>query len=375
MPRLYFITHRISNVFTGGEFCNSVLLKGAVNAGLEVECWGGDRYGWLKKMIVIMNIIYLVKTFFMARKSFLLINMDFHARYVFAMLWARHVKKAKIIGLLYHYSYWEKYSSLSRMVNFIIEQWVSKRCDYLITISNFCINNFRQLSRKDVPTFILEPFSRDKAELPNKIVQFNPACQKLLLVGSIEPRKNIVNVIKALALLKTPFIFDIVGVFPSKTYRDAVTEVIRSLNLENRVFLHGKIDRNELLKKYASATVFILISRMEGYGMVYAEAMGFGLPIVASTCGAVPELVGEDVNGFLCDPDDIIQIAEAINKLRKRETWERISRNNLLKAESFKTRSEFENDSYEIFKKIQSFQTWTSTEGNTSRPQNCSTLS
>jgi glycosyltransferase involved in cell wall biosynthesis len=66
----------------------------------------------------------------------------------------------------------------------------------------------------------------------------------------------------------------------------------------------------------------------------------------------VPELVEDGINGFLCDPDNIVQIAAAINRLGDRETWERISSNNLIKSKTLKSRSQCINDSYEIIKNI-----------------------
>ena len=88
--------------------------------------------------------------------------------------------------------------------------------------------------------------------------------------------------------------------------------------------------------------------------MVYGEAMRYGLPIIGTTRGAVPELVEDGINGFLCDPDDIGGIAAAIGKLNNREVWERISRANLRKYESLADRDQFIRRSTEIFQRISS---------------------
>jgi glycosyltransferase involved in cell wall biosynthesis len=352
VPTLYFITYRISTALTGGEFCSRLLLSGAQNAGFKVETWEGIRYNSLVKRIFLINLLFLYKALFIPPKSFLLLDLDFHARYVFALLWARHVKKAKIVGLLYHYNYWDKNNPVSRMLHLGIEALVSKRCDYLITISKFSAENFRALSGRNVPVFIQTPFFRNPRPRPAALARFNHAAPRLLFVGSVERRKNVINTIKAVALLSGDFAFDIVGFWPSAGYLAKVRAAIRSMALENRVILHGKIDGDQLCDKYSSATMFILVSRMEGYGMVYAEAMAFGLPIVATTRGAVPELVEEGTNGFLCDPEKIVQIAEAIQKLNNREIWERISANNLKKAETFKTSRQFESEGGELFKRI-----------------------
>ena len=247
MPKLYFISHRISNAFTGGEFCSQLLLKGAAKAGLRVECWEGDSYGPLKKNIAAMNIIYLFKTFSMENDSYLLLDMDFHIRYLLSLLWACYIKRAKIIGLLYHYTYWDKYSFISRFIHYATERWVSKKCDYLITISKFAADNFRSLSRRDVPVLINTPFSRDTEDLPKEIARFNPDCQRLLFVGSIERRKNVINILKALPLLKSHVFLDIVGFSPSHDYLNSVNATIQSLGLEKNVTLRGKISKRRIV--------------------------------------------------------------------------------------------------------------------------------
>ncbi|MGA2507916.1 MAG: glycosyltransferase family 4 protein [Chitinispirillaceae bacterium] len=278
--------------------------------------------------------------------------MDFHVRYLLALLWARYIKRAKIIGLLYHYTYWDKYSFLSSVIHYATERWVSKKCDRLITISKFAANNFKSLSHHNIPVFINTPFSRDAHNFTNVVARYVPDCQRLLFVGSVERRKNVINTIKALPLLKSYVSLDIVGFSPDNDYLNIVNATIQSYGLEKNVSLCGKISKDELIVKYSTATAFVLVSRMEGYGIVYAEAMGFGLPIVATTRGAVPELVEDGINGFLCDPDSITQIAGAVNKLADKETWNRISANNLSKAKTLKSRDQFENESCEIFKKI-----------------------
>ena len=352
MPKLYFITYRISKAFTGGELCSRLLLKGAQAAGYKIGNWEGIKYHSLVKHSFLMNLIYLYRTLSIFPDSFLLLDMDFHARYVLALLWARHIKKIPIIGLLYHYNYWDKTNFFSRKIHLMMETFVSKRCDYLITISKFSAGNFRTLSHRDIPMFILTPFSRDAREHPTRVAQFDPAKPRLLLIGSVERRKNIINTIKAFAMLEENYSFDIVGFWPSANYLQEVRATIRSLGLERRVILHGKIESEQLREKYSSATAFILVSRMEGYGMVFAEAMAFGLPIVATTRGAVPEVVEEGTNGLLCDPDNVGQIAEAIRKIHKKEIWQTISDNNLSKAQMFKTGSQFEIESRELFGKI-----------------------
>jgi glycosyltransferase involved in cell wall biosynthesis len=66
----------------------------------------------------------------------------------------------------------------------------------------------------------------------------------------------------------------------------------------------------------AAFDVFIYPSRHEGLGSVLLDAMQFGLPVVATTVGGIPELVERGVNGLLCPPDDIPRLSAAITQLQ-----------------------------------------------------------
>lgn len=92
----------------------------------------------------------------------------------------------------------------------------------------------------------------------------------------------------------------------------ALVRQVETLGLAGRIALVGECqDARALL---ANADVFALASRFEGYGMVFAEALSQGLPIVACRAGAVPDVVPEEA-GFLVPVDDIGAFASALRNL------------------------------------------------------------
>lgn len=87
-----------------------------------------------------------------------------------------------------------------------------------------------------------------------------------------------------------------------------------ALNLTDRVTIAGEVDQPVLDALYRRASLFALATRYEGYGIVFAEAMGHGLPIVSTSVGAVPGTVPPEA-GHLVPPDDPGAMAHAIRHL------------------------------------------------------------
>ncbi len=89
---------------------------------------------------------------------------------------------------------------------------------------------------------------------------------------------------------------------------------IRRLQLDDRVTLVGELDEVDLHECYDRADVFVLATRQETYGMAVAEALARGLPVVSTTTGAIPDLVGADA-GLLAPPGNIEALAGALARV------------------------------------------------------------
>jgi glycosyltransferase involved in cell wall biosynthesis len=92
----------------------------------------------------------------------------------------------------------------------------------------------------------------------------------------------------------------------------ALQHQLDRLSLRKRVSLLGDLDREALDRQYARADVFVLPSFLEGYGMALAEAVAFGLPVVSTTAGAIPETVPANAS-LLVAPGDSRALAKALS--------------------------------------------------------------
>lgn len=136
----------------------------------------------------------------------------------------------------------------------------------------------------------------------------------ILSVGSLTKRKGHDILMEALKKISDlSWYATIIGnptLDPETT--NTLTKLLARLGLAERVTLAGECDNLEAA--YATSDIFALASRYEGYGMVFAEALSYGLPVIACRTGAVPDVVPAEA-GFLVPVDDVDAMASALRTL------------------------------------------------------------
>lgn len=151
---------------------------------------------------------------------------------------------------------------------------------------------------------------------------------RLLFVGSLIPRKELHTLIEALARLpKETWSLEVVGSLSTDfSYSSKIRALIGARGLGDRITLLGSLSAEELRERYARNQVLAVPSSYEGFGIVYIEGMGFGLPAIASTAGAAHEIITPGVDGILVTPGDVTAISRHIDELhRNREKLSRMS--------------------------------------------------
>jgi len=138
----------------------------------------------------------------------------------------------------------------------------------------------------------------------------------LLCVGTLTPRKGHLVLLAALAdLTDLDWRLTLVGSAAWDPGHGArIERAIRDLGLADRVTLIGEQDEQGLSGFYCRADLFVLASHHEGYGMVLAEALARGLPIVSTTAGAIADTVPAEA-GILVPPGDPSALASALRRV------------------------------------------------------------
>lgn len=131
-----------------------------------------------------------------------------------------------------------------------------------------------------------------------------------LFVGAIQPRKDPLTALEALALSGDDLELVVVG--PEKRGADEVQAAVRRLELESRVEFAGHVELEELAALYRGAACLVFPSRYEGFGLPMLEAMASGTPVVAAKTGAVPEIAGDAA--VLVEPADPAALARGIEQ-------------------------------------------------------------
>lgn len=136
---------------------------------------------------------------------------------------------------------------------------------------------------------------------------------RVLFIGRLIPRKGFQRVVRALPRLRElatrPFEVEVVG---SGTARLELDELAARLSVSDLIRYVGTVPYEKLQVTYQYADIFVLTSLSEGMPSVILEAMGCGLPVVASNVGGNNELVREGENGYLIEGDDLEKLARSL---------------------------------------------------------------
>jgi glycosyltransferase involved in cell wall biosynthesis len=196
----------------------------------------------------------------------------------------------------------------------------------VVTVSDFSKQNIVEHYRIDpakihvtynAPSSLFQQLSYENREAIKE--QYSAGCEYFIYTGSIHPRKNLINLLKAFSKFKkrqqSNMKLILAGRLAWKT--DEFTNLLSTFKFRNDVLLTGYLEKHELAKLVASAYALVYPSYFEGFAVPPLEALQCGVPAIVSNSSAMPE-VGGDAYLYI-DPENTDDIAEKMMLIYKDE--------------------------------------------------------
>lgn len=197
-----------------------------------------------------------------------------------------------------------------------IVKFVIKSSDLILSLCEDMKNIIQQIHSKTViviPNGIDSSLYKNLEKYPlRKSLGFSDNEKIILYVGRLDKIKGVIYLIKTMRILvgKIPDIkLIIIGDGPERKELENITNV---LNLQKKITFMGFLQHNLIPKYMIASDIFILPSLSESFGIVNIEAMSGGLPIVATNVGGIPEIIINEINGFLVEPKNETKLAEKV---------------------------------------------------------------
>lgn len=199
-----------------------------------------------------------------------------------------------------------------------------KKASKIICVSNFTkrelIDIFKVSAEKtDVVYNGLNPLNNAVATDDAVFREFGIGESYILSVNTIEPRKNIVSLIRSFDKLRRHgAVNQLVLVGATGWLSKPIFQEVRALGLEGNVVFTGFVSDNKLLALYRNAKAFVYVSLYEGFGFPPLESMACGVPAVVSNVASLPEVMG-DAAAYV-EPLNIDSICETVQEVLTNDT-------------------------------------------------------
>jgi glycosyltransferase involved in cell wall biosynthesis len=210
------------------------------------------------------------------------------------------------------------FGSVSRMIYKAKVKYACRVTDKIIAISQKTKDDIVELLGIDAakieviyqsvdPTFSILQSLEQKEAVRSK---YNLPERFLLNVGTIEARKNLMLIAKALKHIDD---MPLVVVGRTTKYLDEVKQYLTANQLTNRVIFLHNVTFADLPAVYKLASIFIYPSRYEGFGLPVLEALNSGVPVIAATGSCLEEAGG--THSLYINPDDEKGLADKVNHI------------------------------------------------------------
>jgi len=230
----------------------------------------------------------------------------------------RRSRTVPVISIVHHLRSSEQNPVFARGVYRRIERAYLRSVDGFVFNSRATRGSVERLIGGPVQGIVATPGGDRLGPLPTEQEILRRCSEKgplrVLFVGNIIPRKGLIDVIDALGKIPSPLwrltIAGSRGMSPA--YATDVDRAVAARGLGSNVRVTGQLDDAQLAEAYRTHHVLAVPSQYEGFGIVYLEAMGFGVVPIGSRTGGAAEVIEHLKSGCLVPPGDTRALADAI---------------------------------------------------------------
>ncbi|OGY18524.1 MAG: hypothetical protein A2900_03310 [Candidatus Chisholmbacteria bacterium RIFCSPLOWO2_01_FULL_50_28] len=165
---------------------------------------------------------------------------------------------------------------------------------------------------------------------------------RIITTSALIPRNGLDTLIDAVYLLPSSLNWELVIAGDGPLYNNLKLQISK-YKLEQKVKLLGRVENRKIPQLLAGADLFIRLSRKEGFGVSFLEAMAIGLPVIATPIGGITDFINDGETGLLVEPDRPKEAAKAMERIltdaalyqkhrtngrilvQKRYTWDHIT--------------------------------------------------
>lgn len=230
------------------------------------------------------------------------------------------VKRITVIHDLSPVLYTEWHPFFSGLLQKLFLPSIIRKADLIITNSSFSKSEIERHIKIDASKIVFAHLGISKIFKPtnNPTIQGRYGIYKdyILYQGTIEPRKNLLNLIKAYEIFRHANPLSRVQLIIAGQTGWKATKIIKKKYTSfyrDDIILLGFVDREDMPALYSGASLFVYPSFYEGFGLPILEALACGVPVIASKFSSLPEVAGKHASYF--DPHDVDDLSKCIENV------------------------------------------------------------
>ena len=318
--RIGFVIYGSLDTLSGGYLYDRMLVKSLLDAGDQIEIFSLPWHAYPR--LLWQNVSPAITRRLINHRVDVMLQDELNHPSLFAL--NRRLRReinSPLISIVHHLRSSERHFGLWVPFYRLVER------AYLDTVHGFIFNSqstqatVRHLLGRSVKGCVVTPAGdRLGPGLNGETIRARAKRQEvvnLLFVGNLVPRKGLATLLKALKILGSQaWVLRIVGRMDvDAKYAAGIRHLAMHPALKDRVVFLGNLGDKELENEFRRGQILVVPSEYEGFGIVYLEGMGFGLPAVATTAGGAMEIIQEGKNGRLVAPESPERLAEALGSL------------------------------------------------------------